>query len=180
MLQDLINAWLAEDIGEGDHSTIASIPLEARSTARLLIKESGVIAGLEVAKQIYELTDTQANVQWFKKDGDSVSPGDLAFIVEGNARNILTTERLILNFMQRMSGIATKTQALSQKIAHTSAKLLDTRKTTPGFRLLEKEAVRIGGGSNHRFGLYDMISYSRQDEIRRMIEEHLVQGAPKK
>jgi nicotinate-nucleotide pyrophosphorylase (carboxylating) len=157
MLHDLIQAWLAEDIGEGDHSTIASIPLEARSTARLLIKESGVIAGLNVAKQIYELTDTQANIKWLKNDGDSVLAGDLAFIVEGNARNILTTERLILNCMQRMSGIATKTQALSQKIAHTSAKLLDTRKTTPGFRLLEKEAVRIGGGSNHRFGLYDMI-----------------------
>ncbi len=157
MLNDLIHGWLSEDIGEGDHSSLASINPEARSTARLLIKESGVIAGLAVAKRIYELTDVSANIQWLKQDGDAIEAGEVAFIVEGNAQNILSTERLILNCMQRMSGIATKTHALSQQVAHTSTKLLDTRKTTPGFRLLEKEAVRIGGGHNHRFGLYDMI-----------------------
>jgi len=157
MLNELIHAWLSEDIGEGDHSTLASINSEARSTARLLIKEKGIIAGLAVAKRIYDLTDVSADIQWLKKDGDVVEVGEVAFIVEGNAQNILSTERLILNCMQRMSGIATKTSVLSQQIAHTPAKLLDTRKTTPGFRLLEKEAVRIGGGHNHRFGLYDMI-----------------------
>lgn len=157
MLNDLIYTWLSEDIGEGDHSTLAAINPKARSTARLLIKESGIIAGLAVAKRIYELTDVSANIQWIKEDGDPIEAGEVAFIVEGNAQNILTTERLILNCMQRMSGIATKTHALSQQIAHTPTKLLDTRKTTPGFRLLEKEAVRIGGGYNHRFGLYDMI-----------------------
>lgn len=157
MLYDFIHAWLEEDIGEGDHSTIASIPKAARSTAKLLIKEPGVIAGLNVAKHIYELTDPKAQIQWLKNDGELVSAGDIAYKVEGNARNILTTERLILNCMQRMSGIATKTKTLSQKIAHTPAKLLDTRKTTPGFRILEKQAVLIGGGDNHRFGLFDMI-----------------------
>lgn len=157
MLNELIHAWLSEDIGEGDHSTLASINSEARSTARLLIKEKGIIAGLAVAKRIYDLTDVSADIQWLKKDGDVVEVGEVAFIVEGNAQNILSTERLILNCMQRMSGIATKTSVLSQQIVHTPAKLLDTRKTTPGFRLLEKEAVRIGGGHNHRFGLYDMI-----------------------
>jgi nicotinate-nucleotide pyrophosphorylase (carboxylating) len=139
------------------YSIFELINPEARSTARLLIKESGIIAGLAVAKRISELTDVSSNVEWLKEDGDAIEPGEVAFIIEGNAQNILSTERLILNCMQRMSGIATKTHALSQLIAHTSAKLLDTRKTTPGFRLLEKEAVLIGGGSNHRFGLYDMI-----------------------
>ncbi|MFM7596497.1 MAG: carboxylating nicotinate-nucleotide diphosphorylase [Flavobacteriales bacterium] len=157
MINDLIHAWLAEDVREGDHSTLAAINQAARSTAQLLIKEPGIIAGLSVAKRIYELTDESATVQWIKQDGDRIEEGEVAFIVEGNARNILTTERLILNCMQRMSGIATKTQALSKLIAHTPAKLLDTRKTTPGFRLLEKEAVRIGGGVNHRVGLFDMI-----------------------
>lgn len=157
MLQDLIKQWLDEDIGEGDHSTLAAIHPNARSMARLLVKESGVIAGLDVAKQIYFLTDPLANIQWLLSDGATVSPGDVAFIVDGNAKSILTTERLILNCMQRMSGIATKTHKLSEMIKHTGAILLDTRKTTPGFRVLEKEAVRIGGGQNHRFGLYDMI-----------------------
>jgi nicotinate-nucleotide pyrophosphorylase (carboxylating) len=136
---------------------LAAIDPNARSTARLLVKDAGVIAGLDVAKQIYALTDPTANTQWLLSDGTTVSPGDVAFIVDGNAQNILTTERLILNCMQRMSGIATKTRKLSEMIKHTGAILLDTRKTTPGFRVLEKEAVRIGGGQNHRFGLYDMI-----------------------
>jgi len=157
MLEGFIKQWLSEDVGLGDHSTLASIDPLAKSTAQLLVKEAGVIAGLSVAKQIYAMTDPVAHTQWLKSDGDIVKPGDVAFIVHGNAQNILTTERLILNCMQRMSGIATKTHELSELIKHTSAVLLDTRKTTPGFRVLEKEAVRIGGGQNHRFGLYDMI-----------------------
>ena len=157
MLEHLIKRWLDEDIGEGDHSTLAAIDPNARSTAKLLVKEAGVIAGLDVAKQIYTLTDPSAITQWFVSDGATVRPGDVAFIVDGNAQNMLTTERLVLNCMQRMSGIATKTRKLSDMIKHTGVILLDTRKTTPGFRVLEKEAVSIGGGQNHRFGLYDMI-----------------------
>lgn len=157
MLKALIQAWLAEDIGVGDHSTMAAISPDALGTAKLLVKEKAVIAGLRIASEIYQITDPKAEITWFKKDGDLIVPGDIAFIVKGNARNILSTERLILNCMQRMSGIATQTNVLTQKIAHTKTRLLDTRKTTPGFRLLEKEAVIIGGGLNHRYGLYDMI-----------------------
>lgn len=154
---ETLQAWLSEDIGTGDHSTWAAIPPQSMGTAKLKVKEEGIIAGLAIAKEIYSLTDPQSEIQWNFKDGDAVAPEDVAFIVKGNAQNLLTTERLILNCMQRMSGIATKTHHLAQKISHTSVKLLDTRKTTPGFRFLEKEAVRIGGGFNHRFGLYDMI-----------------------
>ncbi len=152
----ILNA-LREDIGDGDHSTLACVDSNANGKARLLIKEEGVIAGLEVAKRIYEIYDPSLKVQYFMKDGDQIKVGDIAFEVEGSSQSILSTERLVLNFMQRMSGIATQTRNLVNLIEDTNTKLLDTRKTTPGVRLLEKWAVKIGGAHNHRIGLYDMI-----------------------
>jgi nicotinate-nucleotide pyrophosphorylase (carboxylating) len=157
MLDQIIKNALKEDIGEADHSTLACVPKEAIGSAQLLIKENGVLAGVEVAKRIYELYDPNLEVTYFKKDGDHVSLGEVAFIVKGTSQSILTTERLVLNFMQRMSGIATQTAKLVEEIKGCKTKLLDTRKTTPGIRYLEKWAVKIGGGENHRFGLYDMI-----------------------
>lgn len=157
MLDQIIKFALNEDIGEADHSTLACVPKEANGSAQLLIKENGVLAGVEVAKRIYELYDPNLEVTYFKKDGDRVSVGEVAFIVTGSSQSILTTERLVLNFMQRMSGIATQTAKIVQEIKGCKTKLLDTRKTTPGMRYLEKWAVKIGGGENHRFGLYDMI-----------------------
>jgi nicotinate-nucleotide pyrophosphorylase (carboxylating) len=157
MLDQIIKNALKEDIGEADHSTLACVPKEAIGSAQLLIKENGVLAGVEVAKRIYELYDPNLEVTYFKKDGDHVSVGEVAFIVKGTSQSILTTERLVLNFMQRMSGIATQTAKLVEEIKGCKTKLLDTRKTTPGIRYLEKWAVKIGGGENHRFGLYDMI-----------------------
>ncbi len=157
MLDDFIHTALQEDIGDGDHSSLACISPEEVGSAELEVRENGVIAGLYVAERIYELYDSGLKVEFFKQDGDSVKQGDVAFKVEGSARAILTTERLVLNVLQRMSGIATKTRALVSVISHTNAKLLDTRKTTPGIRFLEKKAVLIGGGHNHRIGLFDMI-----------------------
>lgn len=148
---------LDEDIRDGDHSAIACIPEKAQGKAKLLVKDNGIIAGIEVAKKICELFDSTLNITTFKVDGDVVEKGDIALLIEGSARSILTTERLILNCMQRMSGIATQTHQIVSLIKGTNSKLLDTRKTTPGIRFLEKWAVRIGGGVNHRFGLYDMI-----------------------
>jgi nicotinate-nucleotide pyrophosphorylase (carboxylating) len=148
---------LDEDIRDGDHSAIACIPEKAQGKAKLLVKDNGIIAGIEVAKKICELFDSTLNITTFKVDGDAVEKGDIALLIEGSARSILTTERLILNCMQRMSGIATQTHQIVSLIKGTNSKLLDTRKTTPGIRFLEKWAVRIGGGVNHRFGLYDMI-----------------------
>jgi nicotinate-nucleotide pyrophosphorylase (carboxylating) len=148
---------LDEDIRDGDHSAIACIPEKAQGKAKLLVKDNGIIAGIEVAKKICELFDSKLNITTFKTDGDAVEKGDIALLIEGSARSILTTERLILNCMQRMSGIATQTHQIVSLIKGTKTKLLDTRKTTPGIRFLEKWAVRIGGGVNHRFGLYDMI-----------------------
>jgi nicotinate-nucleotide pyrophosphorylase (carboxylating) len=152
----ILNA-LREDIGDGDHSTLACVDSNVHGKARLLIKEEGIIAGLDVAKRIYEIYDPLLKVQYFLKDGDSVKIGDVAFEVAGSSQSILSTERLVLNFMQRMSGIATQTRKLVNLIKDTDTKLLDTRKTTPGVRLLEKWAVKIGGAHNHRIGLYDMI-----------------------
>jgi nicotinate-nucleotide pyrophosphorylase (carboxylating) len=152
-----ISSAIAEDVGEGDHSTLASIPAGATSRARLLVKESGTLAGVELAKMIFTQVDSNMMVNLILHDGAAVKPGDVAFTVEGDARIILTCERLVLNCMQRMSAIATKTRHLAQLIQGTNAKILDTRKTTPNFRLLEKWAVLIGGGQNHRIGLYDMI-----------------------
>jgi nicotinate-nucleotide pyrophosphorylase (carboxylating) len=156
-LHSFIDSALAEDVGDGDHSTLSSIPAEAKSRARLLVKESGLIAGVELAGEIFQKVDPSLKLQFYNKDGDQVKVGDIAFTVEGSAQSILTAERLVLNCMQRMSAIATKTNFYSSLISGTAAKLLDTRKTTPNFRLIEKWAVLIGGGHNHRIGLFDMI-----------------------
>ena len=157
MLDEFILKSLQEDIGDGDHSTLACIPSEAIGKAQLLVKESGVLAGVEVAKRIYELVDPSLRLTFNKKDGDPIQVGDIVFEVIGSSRNILSTERLVLNCMQRMSGIATQTAQVLKVIEGCSTRILDTRKTTPGMRFLEKWAVKIGGGENHRFGLYDMI-----------------------
>jgi nicotinate-nucleotide pyrophosphorylase (carboxylating) len=157
VVQEIIANALREDIGDGDHSTLACVPESATGKAQLLIKDNGVLAGVELAVEIFKQFDPSLKVTVFKKDGDVVTNGEIAFTVEGSSRSILTTERLVLNFMQRMSGIATQTAKIVQKIDGLSTKLLDTRKTTPGIRYMEKWAVRIGGGFNHRFALYDMI-----------------------
>lgn len=156
-LQVLIPFALAEDIGEGDHTSLATIPDNQTVTAKLLVKDEGIIAGIELAEKVFGYIDTCILLTPVLKDGDPVKNGDIAFYVTGPARSILTGERTVLNFMQRLSGIATKTSELVSKVAHTGVKLLDTRKTTPGLRLLEKWAVQTGGGHNHRTGLYDMI-----------------------
>ncbi len=156
-LKQFITSALAEDIGDGDHSTLACIPAAAPSRAKLLVKDDGMLAGVELATLIFNHYDSSLKVIANLNDGDQVKKGDVAFTVEGSARSILTTERLVLNCMQRMSGIATFTQHLVQLVRGTKAMLLDTRKTTPNFRLLEKWAVMIGGGQNHRIGLFDMV-----------------------
>jgi nicotinate-nucleotide pyrophosphorylase (carboxylating) len=156
-LSQFIKSALEEDIGDGDHSTLASIPTETVSRARLIVKEDGTLAGVELAWKIFHYVDPGMKVEVMLTDGSEIKKGDIAFIVTGSARSILSTERLVLNCMQRMSGIATKTRCLASRVAGTKAKLLDTRKTTPNFRLLEKWAVAIGGGKNHRMGLYDMV-----------------------
>lgn len=152
-----LQSALQEDIGPGDYTTLATIPDSAIGKAQLIVKDNGVIAGITIAEIIIQSFDPSLKVTTFIHDGDVVKKGDIAFIVEGKSQSITTIERLVLNVMQRMSGIATKTHRLTQMIAHTNCKLLDTRKTTPNFRYFEKEAVRIGGGSNHRYALYDMI-----------------------
>ncbi len=156
-LRILIEAALLEDIGDGDHSTLSCIPAAARGSAILKIKQDGILAGLEIAERILRLRDPSVVFTAFKKDGEPMARGELAFRAEASVHVILQCERLILNCMQRMSGIATLTRKYVDKLAGYKTKVLDTRKTTPNFRLLEKEAVRIGGGVNHRFGLYDMI-----------------------
>ena len=148
---------MIEDIGEGDHSTLSCVGSDAKGEAKLLVKDEGVLAGVELAQRIFKKFDPSLQIEVFIHDGEKVKPGDIAFIVKGSSRSILTTERLVLNFMQRMSGIATYTRQMVDIIEGTGAKLLDTRKTTPGIRLMEKWAVRIGGGVNHRIGLYDMV-----------------------
>ena len=156
-LQQFISAALAEDVGDGDHSSLASIPETAESKARLLVKEDGILAGVELGLEIFKAVDKSLHVSVYIQDGAKVKYGDVALVVTGRSRSILTAERLVLNTMQRMSAIATKTAFLSELIAGTGAKILDTRKTTPNFRLPEKWAVLIGGGQNHRIGLYDLI-----------------------
>ncbi len=156
-IEHFISEALKEDIGDGDHSTLASVPSDTIKSARLLVKENCVLAGIEIAKMIFSYYDKTLEIKSFMNDGDHANIGDVAFHVKGNAQSILITERLVLNTMQRMSGIATHTYELNELIKGTSAKLLDTRKTTPNFRLCEKWAVVIGGGLNHRYGLYDMI-----------------------
>lgn len=157
LLDDFINRALAEDLGDGDHSTLASIPAEAEKSAYLLMKESGVIAGMELASLIFHKLDPKVEIIALANDGDSVKKGDVVMRIRGKVRAILSGERLLLNCMQRMSGIATKTAYLNSLIEGTGARLLDTRKTTPNMRMLEKWAVLIGGGVNHRYGLYDMV-----------------------
>lgn len=156
-LKHFITSALAEDVGDGDHSTLASIPATAKSRAKLLVKDDGILAGVELAQTIFHQFDPSLQLDVKLHDGDIIKKGDVAFTVKGSARSILTTERLVLNCMQRMSGIATFTRQLTELVKGTKSTLLDTRKTTPNFRLLEKWAVVIGGGQNHRIGLYDMI-----------------------
>jgi nicotinate-nucleotide pyrophosphorylase (carboxylating) len=156
-LRKLVDAALQEDVGDGDHSTLSCIPADARGKAVLKIKEGGILAGVAIAEKIFRYRKPTVTFTQYKKDGDKMQPGDIAFEVETSVHAILQLERLVLNIMQRMSGIATLTKQYTAKLEGYNTKLLDTRKTTPNFRLLEKEAVRIGGGVNHRFGLYDMI-----------------------
>ncbi|MCL2597013.1 MAG: carboxylating nicotinate-nucleotide diphosphorylase [Paludibacter sp.] len=155
--KQFIPIWFAEDIGDGDHTTLSSIPDDAVGKSQLIIKDNGILAGVEVAHDIFNYFDSLLQMTVYKKDGDEVKYGDVAFVVEGKIRSLLQTERLMLNIMQRMSGIATCTHEYVKRLDGTKTKVLDTRKTTPGLRLLEKEAVRIGGGTNHRIGLFDMI-----------------------
>lgn len=156
-LNQFIKSALKEDVGDGDHSTLSCIGKKARGKAILKIKDTGIIAGIDVARHIFQYLEKDAVLNRYKKDGDPVKQGDIAFEVQASIHAILKAERLVLNCMQRMSGIATLTHTYVSEIKNYHTKLLDTRKTTPNFRLLEKEAVKIGGGYNHRFGLYDMI-----------------------
>jgi len=153
----LVNEALTEDVGDGDHSTLSCIPAEAKGKAVLKIKQEGILAGVEVAEKIFHYKDPQAVFNTLKKDAEQMKAGEMAFEVEASVHTILQCERLVLNCMQRMSGIATLTRQYADRLYGHKTKLLDTRKTTPNFRLLEKEAVKIGGGLNHRFGLFDMI-----------------------
>jgi len=155
--EQLISLWFAEDIGDGDHTTLSCIPATAIGKSQLIIKENGVLAGVEVARQIFKAFDPELEMTVFIHDGAEVKVGDVAFVVEGKIQSLLQTERLMLNIMQRMSGVATRTREYVKLLEGTKTRVLDTRKTTPGLRLLEKEAVKIGGGVNHRIGLYDMI-----------------------
>lgn len=156
-LKELIERAFQEDIQDGDHSSLASVPTNEIGRAKLLVKQEGILSGVDVAEFIFNHYDQEVTFIKNIYDGDPVTVGDVAFEVKGKAQSILACERILLNCMQRMSGISTYTHFLNQKIKHTKAKLLDTRKTTPNFRLLEKEAVKIGGGMNHRFGLFDMV-----------------------
>lgn len=153
----LIDLAFAEDIGEGDHTTLCCIPDDAMGKSKLLIKEDGVLAGMRIAKEIFKRFDLTMKVEQYMKDGSQVKKGDVPMIVTGKVRSLLQTERLMLNVMQRMSGIATMTARYVKQLEGTGCRVLDTRKTTPGMRMLEKEAVKIGGGTNHRIGLFDMI-----------------------
>lgn len=157
LIDSLIDLAFAEDIGDGDHTTLCCIPADAMGKSRLLIKEAGVLAGVEVAKEIFHRFDPTMKVEVLIEDGTEVKPGDVAMVVEGKIQSLLQTERLMLNVMQRMSGIATMTRRYVKKLEGTRTRVLDTRKTTPGLRMLEKAAVKIGGGVNHRIGLFDMI-----------------------
>ena len=155
--KQFIPMWFAEDIGDGDHTTLACIPADAMGKSQLIIKEDGVLAGVDVAREIFHAFDPALRMTVFIPDGAEVKRGDIAFVVEGKVQSLLQTERLMLNIMQRMSGVATRTRQYVKALEGTRTRVLDTRKTTPGLRLLEKEAVRIGGGTNHRIGLFDMI-----------------------
>lgn len=157
LIEDLLTLAFAEDVGDGDHTTLSTIPANAMGKQRLIVKEHGIIAGIEIARKVFNKFDSQLKMTQFITDGSEVNPGDVAFEVEGQVRSLLQTERVMLNIMQRMSGIATVTAKYQKQLDGLKTKVLDTRKTTPGLRMLEKEAVRIGGGCNHRIGLFDMI-----------------------
>lgn len=156
-LDIIITNAIREDVGDGDHSSLACIPKDAKGKAKLLVKEAGIIAGVEMAKRIFSYVDADLKVETLIIDGASVKYGDVVFFVDGSSQSILKAERLVLNVMQRMSAIATKTKEFAKLLEGTKTKILDTRKTTPGIRAIEKWAVKIGGGENHRFALYDMI-----------------------
>ncbi len=157
LIDDLLTLAFAEDVGDGDHTTLSTIPADAMGKQHLLVKEHGILAGVEVARKVFEKFDPELKMTVFIHDGAEVQPGDIAFEVEGRVQSLLQTERIMLNIMQRMSGIATTTHRYMQELQGLNAKVIDTRKTMPGLRLLDKEAVRIGGGGNHRIGLFDMI-----------------------
>mgnify|MGYP002519559051 CR=1 FL=1 len=157
LIDDLLTLAFAEDVGDGDHTTLSTIPANAMGKQRLIIKEPGIIAGVEMAKKVFAKFDPELKITVYINDGAEVKPGDIAFEVEGKVRSLLQTERVMLNIMQRMSGVATRTAEYVKLVEGTKCRVLDTRKTTPGLRMLEKEAVRIGGGCNHRIGLFDMI-----------------------
>jgi nicotinate-nucleotide pyrophosphorylase (carboxylating) len=156
-LEGIVALALREDLGDGDHTSMATIPADARGHARLLIKDEGVLAGLRIAQEVFRQVDPSLELTMLMADGDPMLPGDVAFTLNGCSRSILSAERLALNFLQRMSAIATRTRRLVSLVEGTGVTILDTRKTTPVLRLMEKEAVRIGGGGNHRMGLYDMV-----------------------
>lgn len=157
LIDELLDLAFAEDIGDGDHTTLCCIPADEMGKQHLLVKEEGILAGVEIAKKVFHKFDPELKMTVFINDGAHVKPGDVAFVVEGRVRSLLQTERLMLNIMQRMSGIATMTAKYMERLKGLKTKVLDTRKTTPGMRMLEKEAVRIGSGMNHRIGLFDMI-----------------------
>lgn len=157
LIDELLDLAFAEDIGDGDHTTLCCIPADEMGKQHLLVKEEGILAGVEIAKKVFYKFDPELKMTVFINDGAHVKPGDVAFVVEGRVRSLLQTERLMLNIMQRMSGIATMTAKYMDRLKGLKTKVLDTRKTTPGMRMLEKEAVKIGGGMNHRIGLFDMI-----------------------
>ena len=157
LIDDLLTLAFAEDVGDGDHTTLSTIPAGERGVQQLIVKEEGVLAGVEMARKVFEKFDPELKMTVFINDGARVKPGDIAFEVEGSVRSLLQTERTMLNIMQRMSGIATQTARYQERLKGLRTKVLDTRKTTPGLRMIEKEAVRIGGGANHRIGLFDMI-----------------------
>jgi len=157
LLERLIETAIIEDLGDGDHSSLSCIPESAEGKAQLIVKENGILAGVEIAKIIFHKLDNKVIFQQLLSDGSPIKKGDIAFYVSGNTRSLLQAERLVLNIMQRMSGIATQTSVYVEKLKGLNTKILDTRKTTPGMRILDKAAVKLGGGENHRMGLYDMI-----------------------
>ena len=157
LIDALLTLAFAEDVGDGDHTTLSTIPADETGTQQLIIKEEGILAGVEIARKVFEKFDPKLKMEVYIHDGARVKPGDIAFKVTGRVRSLLQTERVMLNIMQRMSGIATVTAKYQERLEGLKTKVLDTRKTTPGMRMLEKEAVRIGGGCNHRIGLFDMI-----------------------
>lgn len=157
LIDDLLTLAFAEDVGDGDHTTLSTIPAEEKGRQQLIVKEEGILAGVDIARKVFEKFDPSLKMTVMIEDGAHVKPGDIAFVVEGSVRSLLQTERVMLNIMQRMSGIASTTARYQKELEGLKTKVLDTRKTTPGMRLLEKEAVKIGGGENHRIGLFDMI-----------------------